>query len=120
MKLRGQLTISFVAIVLFVGISSALLGRYFIATQVVKEAERRVRADLLVASDVYHDYGREVTLRVNYLAQDQSVVTALDTSDRSLLTSASTWHDPLSRLMEVRSGLTVALTGGAVLVLPCR
>ena len=55
MKLRGQLTISFVAIVLFVGVSSALIGRYFIASQVVKEAERRVQSDLLVASDVYHD-----------------------------------------------------------------
>ena len=63
-----------------------MLGRYFIATQVVKEAERRVRADLLVASDVYRNYGRELELRMNYLAQDQSVVTALDTSDRSLIT----------------------------------
>ncbi|MCX5886185.1 MAG: cache domain-containing protein [Proteobacteria bacterium] len=104
MKLRDQLTISFVAIVLFVGVSSALIGRYFIAAQVVKEAERRVRSDLLVASDVYHDYGRELTLRVNYLAQDQSVVTALDTPDPSLITGnliAAQKRDRLDVLMIV-------------------
>ena len=98
MKLRSQLTISFIAIVLFVGVSSALIGRYFIAAQVVKEAERRVRSDLLVASDVYRNYGRELELRMNYLAQDQSMVTALDTSDRSLITRNLTSAQKRDRL----------------------
>jgi PAS domain S-box-containing protein len=85
MRLRTQLTLSFIAIVLFVGVSSALFGRYFIATQVVKEAERRVRADLLVASDVYHDRLRELQILVDYLAQDRTNKESLNTIDRGLV-----------------------------------
>lgn len=85
MKLRNQLTISFIAIVLFVGLSSALLGRYFIATQVVREAERRVRADLAIASNVYGDRLKELQMLVDYLAQREITAEALSTMDRTLI-----------------------------------
>ena len=83
MKLRNQLTISFVAVVLFLGLSSAFVGRYLIATQVVNEAERRVRSDLTVASDVLHDRLVDLQQLVNYVAVDRGVERAVINGDRS-------------------------------------
>ncbi|RKY56432.1 MAG: histidine kinase [Candidatus Neomarinimicrobiota bacterium] len=67
-KLRLKLILSFLSVIVIVGVTSTLVGVYLIGDRIVKQAQEKVELDLNSAREVYKDKIRDVSTSIRLTA----------------------------------------------------